>query len=379
MELDEIKYRISSNKMPLSEALATALPKFRGLADDNLLFWCVNELQGYNDGLNYYQEHAHNLPQYRVVQGRLAVVMPDGNWAQINHALAQRGQYFLSAPVQWLEDFAAVQGDDAIVDLPELTNFIGRQMGGTVICATKKTQLVRILDMSKQSFMSALEHVIKLRNERFGAPQQQAWSDMADFSAPSASAATPTQGAQSGSAVQPPPATPAQDAMSQQNLQQQPQPVQKPQEVAPQQSQAQMPQWRPAPTQQQQAPLKPGAQSTSFIGAKAAPEPPKSLVPEQHSQVEDPETAADAPAQQQPGKKPEGGEMNVKRRSMQLMQQAYGTQDKVLPLTSLHDQAERDVVVDYLLRMRWIKQLKQAGVYSLSKEGLKEVETSLNF
>ncbi len=145
-----------------------ALPKFRGLVADDVLVWCANELQGYSGGLEFYQNKNHDLPEYRVVTGRLRVVSADGNFSEINHPLAQRNQYFLSAPLGWLEDFFGLPGDQAIADLPELTNYIGRHVGGTIVCECPRTDLKRILDQFQIKFVSIIEEVADKKQARSG-------------------------------------------------------------------------------------------------------------------------------------------------------------------------------------------------------------------
>ena len=61
MELEEIKKRVESGDIRLSDALARALPKLHGLVTDDVLIWCSNELQGYTNGLDYYQRRYTDL------------------------------------------------------------------------------------------------------------------------------------------------------------------------------------------------------------------------------------------------------------------------------------------------------------------------------
>jgi len=156
-DIDDIKTRLLSNDMKVSEALARALPKLRGKASDDTLIWCSNELQGYSHGIEFYNRRFTDLPPYRVVSGVLKVVQPDGQQRSINHSMALRNEYFLSASVGWLEDFSTLPGELSVVELPELTTYIGKETGGTIVCQCTKTQLVRIIGSVKQSFLNLLE------------------------------------------------------------------------------------------------------------------------------------------------------------------------------------------------------------------------------
>jgi hypothetical protein len=164
--------------MKMSDALARALPKFRGLAADELLVWCANELQGYGNGLEFYQSRSHDLPPYRVVAGHLKVVHQDGSWGEIAHPLAQRNEFFLSAPLSWLEDFSSIPGESSVVDLPELTNYIGRQLGGTIVCECRKSELERILGSFRENFAAALNEVINVKMSK-SAKQSADWESTA--------------------------------------------------------------------------------------------------------------------------------------------------------------------------------------------------------
>jgi len=155
--LDDIRTRLLANDMKISEALARALPKLRGKASDDTLIWCSNELQGYPHAIEFYNRRFTDLPPYRVVAGVLKVIQPDGQQKAINHAMAMRTEYFLSASVGWLEDFSTLPGELSVVELPELTTYIGKETGGTIVCQCTKTQLVRIIASVKQSFLNLLD------------------------------------------------------------------------------------------------------------------------------------------------------------------------------------------------------------------------------
>jgi len=173
VELDEIKRRCASGDVRLSDALARALPKFRGLVADDVLIWCSSELQGYSNALEFYQRGDHQLPLDRVVEGQLRVVHADGTFGDIEHQLAQRSEYFLSAPLAWLEDFYSLPGEYTVVDLPELTTYIGRQSGGTIICQCSKAELERIICNFRTQFITVIDGVLSAKQAKDASRYQQ--------------------------------------------------------------------------------------------------------------------------------------------------------------------------------------------------------------
>ncbi len=153
----ETKERVLNGDMRLSDAIARILPTLRGKASDDVLIWCSNELQGYSNGLDYYHRKFTDLPPYRVVSGIIKVIQKDGSSVAISHPMASRNEYFLSASVGWLEDFYSLPGELSVVELPELTTYIGKETGGTIVCQCTKTQLLRIIGSIKQSLLALLD------------------------------------------------------------------------------------------------------------------------------------------------------------------------------------------------------------------------------
>jgi hypothetical protein len=158
--LTELKKKIQTGQMPLAEALARALPDFRGKIGDNRLIWLSHELQGYPNALDYYQRTSTtDFPPYRVVNGSLKVMDSQGNLNDVTHAIGQRKQFFLAAPVGWLEDSATMPGQITYVELSELNVYMGMGMGNAV-CEVSKEQITRILTSFKQSFCALIDEIV---------------------------------------------------------------------------------------------------------------------------------------------------------------------------------------------------------------------------
>ena len=53
--LQDLKRKITNKELALPDALAKALPMLRGLVPDDKLMWLASELQGYPNGLEFFQ------------------------------------------------------------------------------------------------------------------------------------------------------------------------------------------------------------------------------------------------------------------------------------------------------------------------------------
>jgi hypothetical protein len=157
--LTELKTKLLANQILLGEALGRALPSFRGKVGDARLNWLANELQGYPNALDFYKNPSNEFPPYRVVQGALRVMDGQGNVAPVAHAIGQRKEFFLAAPVAWLEDSANMPGQITYVELPELNIYMGMGMGNAV-CEVSKEQIERILGNFKRSFIACIDEVL---------------------------------------------------------------------------------------------------------------------------------------------------------------------------------------------------------------------------
>ncbi len=150
MPLDKLLVKLQQNKISLADAIVEALPELRKIESDATLAWLGNELQGYRDALTFYYQSNHGLPEYRVVSGSLKLFSDDGKVGNLNHELASRDKYFLSAPIAWLEEFAGLPGDVSMTDMLELTDQL---KSGQVVLQLPKTELMRILKEVKDRLL----------------------------------------------------------------------------------------------------------------------------------------------------------------------------------------------------------------------------------
>jgi hypothetical protein len=74
------------------------------------------------------------------------------------HAIGKRSEFFLAAPIAWLEESYQLPGAVTYVELPELNVYLKGQVGNAV-CELSKDQLTRILNSFKQSFCAIIDEV----------------------------------------------------------------------------------------------------------------------------------------------------------------------------------------------------------------------------
>lgn len=163
-----LKNQLLQGATTFTKALPDALPKLRGRITDDKLIWLSNELQGYTDALTFYQSQKHDLPMYRVVYGSLHIIRPDNTFEPLTHPYANREQFFLSAPIHWIEEFSNLPGDESLVELAEFGQFIARTGGGGVVCACNKMELKRMIATFRNEFIKLLDEVIAAETAKSG-------------------------------------------------------------------------------------------------------------------------------------------------------------------------------------------------------------------
>ena len=157
--MQELKRKLLTRQISYSEALPLALPDLRGKIADDKLLWLASELQGYQNAMEFYQSRVGDFPKWRIVKGQLRLLNTAGALVSVNHPFANRAEFFLGAPISWLEQFASQPEDPSLVDLPELTSLIGKGTGN-VVCVLPRAQLNLVIANSRRDFMSLLDHVL---------------------------------------------------------------------------------------------------------------------------------------------------------------------------------------------------------------------------
>lgn len=164
--LQDLKRQITNKEISLPDALARALPLLRGKVTDEKLMWLASELQGFQNGLDFFQNHANEaalkeFPAYRIVTGKIWLLTPQGTLAELNNPMTQRERVFLSAPVSWLEEALNDPNDTCLVDMTELTNLFAKGVGN-VVCECPKEHLRGILSIFRQRFIQVLDEASQI-------------------------------------------------------------------------------------------------------------------------------------------------------------------------------------------------------------------------
>ena len=154
MVLEKLAIDLKENKISLADAIVKALPNLKETESDSTVTWLANELQGYRDPLDFYYQKNHNLPAYRVVDGSLKLMNSDGSLVNLDHSLANRSKYFLSAPISWLEESALLPGHLSVTEMPELSHDISSGRG--VVIEYSARQLRSILEEVKKKLLALL-------------------------------------------------------------------------------------------------------------------------------------------------------------------------------------------------------------------------------
>lgn len=157
--LEDLKKRLTNKQVRLGEALAEALPAFRGKITDECIMWLASEMQGYQNASDWYQRPTKEFPAYRIVKGELGVMDREGNLGALNHPLAQRQEFFIGAPIAWLEDSATLPGHITMVEMQELNAYMGKFAHGTIVCRMTKDSLLRILENFRLNLIRVIEEV----------------------------------------------------------------------------------------------------------------------------------------------------------------------------------------------------------------------------
>jgi hypothetical protein len=153
--LEELKRDVLNGKRSLAEAITLALPSFRNKLSEHKIAYLVSEYQGYaNIALDYYKRPSKEYPNYRVVPGQMKMMqIDDGQLADLTHPLASKSEFFIAAPIAWVEESLGLGIDPTMVEMAEL----GKLPNGIVVIVTAKAGPQRIIDIVRQSLLSFID------------------------------------------------------------------------------------------------------------------------------------------------------------------------------------------------------------------------------
>lgn len=155
MVLEKLLSDLEHNRISLADAIVKALPALKEDHNDATMSWLSNELQGYSNPLEFYYQANHSFPAYRTVNGSLKLMNKEGNLVNLEHPLADRAKYFLSAPVSWLEESYSLPGDFCFTEMPELSH--DKNSGEVIVIKYRHKELQNILAEIKKRLINLLQ------------------------------------------------------------------------------------------------------------------------------------------------------------------------------------------------------------------------------
>jgi hypothetical protein len=153
--LQDLKRDILAGKRTIADAITAALPLFRGKLNEHKVAFLVNEYQGYqNIALDWYKRPSKEFPNYRIIEGQMKMMdTNDGSVSDVTHPMTANKQFFISAPISWVEESLGLGIDPTMVEMSEM----GRMPNGILVCITAKANVQRIIDIVKQSLLSFID------------------------------------------------------------------------------------------------------------------------------------------------------------------------------------------------------------------------------
>jgi hypothetical protein len=73
---------------------------------------------------------------------------------------------------------------------------------------------------------------------------------------------------------------------------------------------------------------------------------------------------------------------SVKNKAVEMMTNSYSQKGATVKVNELADSATRkqsEAAIQYMIKMGWVRQVTGRNEYTLTREGINEVEQSLNF
>lgn len=127
---------------------------------------------GYNNqvGIEYYLKpplgrgESGHMPHpgmaHRERPGKLVVLRPAGAQADVSHEIAQRTAFFIGAPIAHIQELSELPGETSIIELADLTEYIGEAEGGGIALVVEKRHLEQMVKNSRSGVAALIDLVI---------------------------------------------------------------------------------------------------------------------------------------------------------------------------------------------------------------------------
>lgn len=118
-------------------------------------YYLREPLDKYDCGYLPYNGMAH-----RQRPGRLVVLKADGTQSDVTHELAKREEFFIGAPISQIQQLAQMPGHTSLVELSDLTEYIGQQEGGKIALVLDKSHLDQIVRNTRNALATLIDLAI---------------------------------------------------------------------------------------------------------------------------------------------------------------------------------------------------------------------------
>jgi hypothetical protein len=128
--------------------------------------WLQCELRGYADAIDYYTHAPRDefdsgffknpISSMREASGEIKLLRADGTHAPISHEVAKRDEFFVSLPIEKVQELSEAASDSVVLELPELTTYTGAREG-LVVLICKRAELQRMVQAVRGNLVSAID------------------------------------------------------------------------------------------------------------------------------------------------------------------------------------------------------------------------------
>lgn len=153
-------------------AVAEILEALINLEPENARYsaWWRAELNGYRKAIKYYLEapeksfHEGYMPDgtstSRETPGVIKLRKTNGTLTDVNHSFANRQRYFVSVPIGLVEELSKSKDRLVSFELPELTEYLGKEQGGAIIFECDPSELQRIVKAIRLNVTACLDMLV---------------------------------------------------------------------------------------------------------------------------------------------------------------------------------------------------------------------------
>lgn len=170
--INQIIAALKTDGSNIAQLIEQALPLCAGSLTPPELDSLKDDLNGFSiqEGIDYYTRAALDefeggyMPRRAMVErecaGQLAVIKADGSHGDVLHEIGRRQEFFITAPIARIQELADQGGDHVMIEMPDLSEHIGKAEGGKIVLKTERAELERIVRNARRGIAALLDYVI---------------------------------------------------------------------------------------------------------------------------------------------------------------------------------------------------------------------------